>query len=434
MKRILIILGNYSPNPSSVAICTEPLIQKLIHRGYEVDIITNRKRIDLPAYECINRVNVYRIDDYRVMNTEHLADLVKINSNKILKFITRTVSFFLKACYYITYCINKVEKETSGWDLDSAVLKCIELNKLNEYNAVISYSLPFRAHHIAHQFIGKLIKPIPWFIYEYDPFSFNKEQKIGTRKRKKIFKDEFAMLQTCDRVFLTPELYKFYSKTPFNDIMDKFISIPYANMSPIKYSGCYSSEIRFNSDKINCLFIGRLYTDIRNPDYMVQLFSSISNDIHFSLITNFSKKLILGNHAGIEDKFTVLPFQTRDTALKALIDADILVNIGNSVEFQIPGKIFEYMSTGKPILHFSKFSEDPAITYLKRYPKALIINEWERNLKEQSFQVEKFCRENKGVRLSYDEVCTALSDLNSDFVAEKFVDIVDSLTHLLNKE
>jgi hypothetical protein len=42
-------------------------------------------------------------------------------------------------------------------------------------------------------------------------------------------------------------------------------------------------------------------------------------------------------------------------------------------------------------------------------------------------------RENKGVRLSYDEVCTALSDLNSDFVAEKFVDIVDSLTHLLTK-
>jgi hypothetical protein len=61
----------------------------------------------------------------------------------------------------------------------------------------------------------------------------------------------------------------------------------------------------------------------------------------------------------------------------------IFWSIRNSVEFQIPGKIFEYMSTGKPILHFSKFSEDPAITYLKRYPKALIINEWERNIKEQ---------------------------------------------------
>ncbi len=427
MKRVLVILGNYSPNPSSVAICAEPLIQRLISRGYKLDIVTDRKRIDIPEYEYINPINVYRTDNYRVMNTSHLADLAKINSSKALKSITRVVSFFLKACYYIRYCMFDKEKGTAGWDLNSAAGKCVELYCKHEYDAVISFSLPFRSHYIAKQFSHKLNKPIPWAIYEYDPFSYNKELREGKRKRKKLFYDEYSIFEECDKIFLSPELYRFYRKTPFVSLVDKFVSMPYANMSPIYYTNDNDNDVVFNPDSINCLFIGRLYSDIRNPSYAIKLFSFISKDIHISLFTNFNSEQLLGDITDDEDKFTILPFQGRNTALNALMNADILINIGNTVEFQVPGKIFEYMSTGKPIIHFSKFSEDPALLYIERYPCALIINEWEDNIKEQSLQVERFCKEKKGLCFSYDEVCAALNDLSSEFVSDKFVDIVEAL-------
>jgi hypothetical protein len=58
---------------------------------------------------------------------------------------------------------------------------------------------------------------------------------------------------------------------------------------------------------------------------MVQLFSTISNDIHFSLITNFSKKLILGNMQVLRINLRFCHFK-QEIQLKGIIDADILVN------------------------------------------------------------------------------------------------------------
>ena len=427
MKRILIIIGNYSPNPSSVANCAEPLINKLISKGFKIDIVTDRKQVDIPEYECINNVNIYRIDDYRVMNTGVLNELTKIESTKALKFLTRVFSFFLKSFYYIRYCTLAKEKGTGGWDLKTAVNKCIELYKKHKFDAVISISLPFKAHYITKQFIHEIHEPILWVMYEYDPFSYNKELKISTRRRKILLHDENNMFKDCDKVLLSPELFKFYSKTPFSTFLDKFISIPYANMSPLKCINDGISDIQFSPDKINCLFTGRLYADIRNPNYTIRTFSILNNDIHLSLFTNFSNEQLLESVSNSDGKFSVFPYQTRNTVINAFMKADILVNVGNTVEFQVPGKIFEYMSTGKPIIHFSKFPDDPTLLYIERYPRALIIKEWENNIKEQALQIEKFCRTNKGYCLKYDEVCTALDGLDGESVSEKFVDIISAL-------
>ena len=41
----------------------------------------------------------------------------------------------------------------------------------------------------------------------------------------------------------------------------------------------------------------------------------------------------------------------------------------------LPSKIFEYMSTGKKIIHVSKGEGDICIEHYKKYPNVLIINE-----------------------------------------------------------
>ena len=44
----------------------------------------------------------------------------------------------------------------------------------------------------------------------------------------------------------------------------------------------------------------------------------------------------------------------KEDIIRIYQEADILVNIGNSIDNQMPSKIFEYISTGKPILNFYK--------------------------------------------------------------------------------
>lgn len=49
-----------------------------------------------------------------------------------------------------------------------------------------------------------------------------------------------------------------------------------------------------------------------------------------------------------------------DEVLAMQAESDLLVNIGNALDAQIPGKLYEYLGSGKPILHLSSQARDPA--------------------------------------------------------------------------
>ena len=60
MKRGLIIIANYHPNPSSVANCMKPLIERL-SKDYIIDIITDKGKVDVLNHEIKDKMNIYRI-------------------------------------------------------------------------------------------------------------------------------------------------------------------------------------------------------------------------------------------------------------------------------------------------------------------------------------------------------------------------------------
>jgi hypothetical protein len=125
MNKALIILGNYSPSPSSVANCMNPLINKL-SETYSIDIITDRKRTDIPEIEKFNNICIYRIDDYRVMNTVYSNGLNKIDSSYLLKQLTKLFTNILKTSYYIRYVMFAKEQGTGGWEAKRVLEKIID--------------------------------------------------------------------------------------------------------------------------------------------------------------------------------------------------------------------------------------------------------------------------------------------------------------------
>ena len=60
-----------------------------------------------------------------------------------------------------------------------------------------------------------------------------------------------------------------------------------------------------------------------------------------------------------------------------MADADVLINIGNSVPVHMPSKTLEYINTGKPMVNFYKFADCPTLYYTKRYPLCLNLYEKE---------------------------------------------------------
>lgn len=424
-KKILVILGNYFPAPSSVANCMEPLIKKL-SETYSIDIVTDRKRLNVPSMEKKDEVTIYRMDDYRTINTILVNELKKVESSPLLRLTAKFFSNVLKTLYLIRYDLFAKERGTGGWEEKRVLDQIVQLDAVNHYEAVISASQPFQSHYIAERFKALKGNNLKWILFEFDPFAYNKDIKAGKTRRKNMFLDEKRILESADVVCLTPELYDYYQGKSKFQLKSKVTAIPFANLEKISMDPSKVDKLFLKENKINCLFAGQFYHDIRTPRKLLETFSNLGEDIHLTVMTNFSERDIK-NYAPPNYLPSVVPFQSRDTALYNMLHADILVNVGNTVEHQVPGKIFEYMSTGKPILHFSKIENDPALKYLKRYPKVLIVKEWKMDGGIDPAEIEEFCKANRSTQIAFEEVVKSLGEYSGDVVQKKFLTMVQVL-------
>jgi hypothetical protein len=290
---------------------------------------------------------------------------------------------------------------------------------------VISFSQPFTSHLIAKKFISKIKKKTPWIIYQYDPYSKNKE--IMTQNR--IFysnskRQEEECLELADAVVVTPELLKFYEETDFSKYLHKMKSINYILPKPDKNNTEYADKM---SDNYTLMYAGGFYKSIRNPIYMMQLLIGLSIDVTCEFFTSYNDKEFLEFINNSPNRFFIKQKVSQTEVIEELRKADFLLSIGNTVELQVPAKIFEYMGLGKPIIHFSKIKDDPALKYLNLYPMALIINEYEEDMKGHIQKFEHFLKKMKGKQLSYEEVVTYLPEHDLGAITQKLLSIMKSV-------
>ena len=72
-------------------------------------------------------------------------------------------------------------------------------------------------------------------------------------------------------------------------------------------------------------------------------------------------------------------------------EADVLINIGDNIPYQLPSKVVEYASTGKPILNIMENETDNSIKYFNNYPIILnIIEESNKTINGQSQEIKYF--------------------------------------------
>jgi hypothetical protein len=65
---------------------------------------------------------------------------------------------------------------------------------------------------------------------------------------------------------------------------------------------------------------------------------------------------------------------TRKTMMFVQEIATALMCIGRADTCFVSSKIFDYISTGRPIIHFYSRDDDPNLPYLKKYPAALLLD------------------------------------------------------------
>jgi len=175
-------------------------------------------------------------------------------------------------------------------------------------------------------------------------------------------------------------------------------------------------------DGLRCTFCGSMAPGVRDPAFALELFCNLNApDLTLTLAGpglrgTDTARTVLGDRL-------VLPGPVPVAAGEALrAEADILLNLGNEMDNQIPSKLFEYMGTGKPILHLAAHRDDLCCRYLRDYPLALILCREDGAGPDAVKALRGWLDAVRGQRVPYDEVAARFPRFTPAGAADDFLE------------
>lgn len=270
------------------------------------------------------------------------------------------------------------------------------------FDVICAAAAPYRAA-FALESLSTSARKVLW---QMDPYAANRTyQAPGSWQRER------ELLRRMDRVFIMPQAEEdFADSAPLAEHRNKarVLGLPCLVPAP---------EVPPH-DGLRCTFVGTMGRGIRSPETALELFAALdAPDITLTLagpgLDSFdtaAARRVLG--ARLLTPGPVPPAEGR----RLQDEADLLVNLGNEMSNQLPSKLFEYLGSGKPILHLAANQEDPALPLLARYPLALV------RFDADPAPVARWLRQVRGRRLPYAETAALYPQAEPGQVAQDFLD------------
>jgi len=119
------------------------------------------------------------------------------------------------------------------------------------------------------------------------------------------------------------------------------------------------------SDRLELLYAGRLY-GFRDPSRLLEALSVVDGVRLTMVLGDPPAAGIIGN-IDLGERLRIVGSLPHAEVLAMQRQADVLVSLGNrGLPVQVPGKLFEYLGTPKPILHIDTGTDDAAARILDR--------------------------------------------------------------------
>lgn len=398
MKKILILLGNYLPNPSANGVCISNVVDELIKEDYDVSCIVYDENYS-ELYENINETHIFRIKRDLI---ERLIISIRKGKNERLVILQRILEFFRKIKQVLLIPLYPWTDITYTIKLYFKAKKLIS----NEFfDAIICVHVPIDTLIVGH-FIKNKFKNIKYITYFLDSLSGGFNLKILPKKwsinRKHNW--EKVLLSNSDLNIMMQSSYNHIMKHRRNDkylTNTIFLDIPLLVRKNILSKG----DSILNLKKINIVYTGTLYSSSRNPNYILDLFTRIKReDVALTFIGNSDcEKIFKLKNTFFQGDINYFPHLEHNRILEVLNDADIFLNIGVDNKNAISGKIFEYMSFGKPIISTYSIDDESCIPYLNRYDLSLLIDQRE-SLDINTSKISNFIDRNINSKVSFNSI------------------------------
>ena len=347
MKVLYVVGTNLSMN-TSANISHNAYVQGLLENGCIVDILMSSsswgqkdeflpiwKEAQYYIYNSVSLIDRLKLSFknifYRKLSTNNVVETDKEISPEDLKSnsnIKKSIRNLIKYTYDFIFSTSQL------YNLDRTWLKnASQFKESSPYDLIISNSSPASSHKLVLDLLNKKrITETRWIQIWEDPWYFD----LYGYHTEKVKREEHRLLQAAKEIFYVSTLTLHYQKNNFPDSAYKMKHIP------LPYLKFNESNYAKNTDHIQFGYFGDYYSKTRNLqpfyDAMVEIgaIAYINGDSDLSLK---STKSVFVNSRITLDKLNTLQNQT-----------DVLVHLCNLRGGQIPGKIYHYSATTKPIL------------------------------------------------------------------------------------
>lgn len=234
----------------------------------------------------------------------------------------------MKAIFYLVFPVDPIYPLEKTWLKNAAKFK-----GSREYDLVISNSSPAASHKLAGILIkNNRIKSKRWIQIWEDPWFFD----LYGGHSEEIRREEHALLREASEIYYVSPLTLKYQQKYFPDCAHKMKHIP------LPFLDCSDAKCAETADKRSVGYFGDYYSQTRNlrPLYDALLKSDFSGNIYGD------SDLVLPS----TEKITVSGRVTLDVLSQVQEKTAVLVHLSNLKGGQIPGKIYHYSASTKPIL------------------------------------------------------------------------------------
>ncbi|WP_033542291.1 hypothetical protein [Planococcus sp. CAU13] len=302
------------------------MIKGLKIDGHKIDVLTLPARENDEYYDNSNGI----IDCDRVIYTENnkiYNSLVESNQT-MLGIVKKTILPLLRKVYH----------SFSLFDNSINVAKNINkgLLKIDYYDLIISSSDPKSSHVAVSKLIEQGLKYGEWVQYWGDPLTLDITNKT-ILPNAYIKKVEYRLLSQANRIiYVSPFTLKEQRKL-FPELAErmKFVPIPYLDEKIYVIN-------KINEESLKLGYFGDYKYEVRN---LLPFYSACKNN-NFSCVIAGNSNMELSS---TKDIF-VLPRINQSKVEQLEKECSILICVLNKTGTQIPGKLYHYAATNKPIL------------------------------------------------------------------------------------
>jgi glycosyltransferase involved in cell wall biosynthesis len=207
---------------------------------------------------------------------------------------------------------------------------------------------------------------LPWLVDLADPllapYSPSWRRWLDRRIEKRVLENADGVLVTTPKLIdLLTRRHGEYLRTRFHVVAQGFPD-----------TSALAADTDERGGSFDIVYTGTFYHRFRNPGPFAEALRRIDHDD--------VRLTVVGDNAAFEHLFAGI----RNVRFPGKVDhfdclawqrqASMLLNIGNSQDFQIPGKIYEYLGAGPPILHIRASDADQGAKLIEETGAGLVTD------------------------------------------------------------